>query len=138
MPAHMLTGSVLGSTVLASTLLASTLLASTLLSPLPASAAETNASDVTVIELVGESIGVWFTVKVNQACPDTHPYVHVDGWTGSLPEHVYFDYRYEGVSGGPATRIRGAVKNWNLGLRYAPLDLTCTSDPNRAIRIPQD
>lgn len=126
MPAHALTA----------TALAATALAATLLSPPAATTAETNASDIEMVPLVREDVGVWYTVSVRQACPDSHPYVHADGWIGSLPEHVYFDHQYDGASGEPATAIRGGLTNWNFEPKSVPLDLKCTSDAGQAIQIP--
>ena len=83
-----------------------------------------------------EDIGAWYRLTVGQECPQSHPYVHTDGWFGSLPENVYTDFAYGSTSGEPATRIDGSMMNWNFEPRSVPLDLKCTSDAGQAIQIP--
>lgn len=111
-------------------------LASTLLAPTATQASDAPDNVTIKIPLVREELGAWYTLAVDQTCPDSNPYVHLDRVIGSLPEHVYSDFDALAVGGGPATRIRGPITNWNLSGRYVSLDLKCTSDPSRAVKVP--
>jgi len=115
-------------------LIASAALASSILSPSPIAVAED--STTTSIPLVREELGGSYTLVVSQACPDSHPYVHVERWTGSLPEHVTFVHADAGKPLTAAQRLVGYVTNWNTEKRYVSLDLTCTSDESQAAIVP--
>jgi hypothetical protein len=116
------------------------LLASTLLSPVPASAVDTVPDPIKLVPLVSEDIGGWHMMPVNEDCTktQTHPYVHTDGWIGTLPgDGLWFDYAWGDYDGQPAVSIHGWMGNANPFVKHrVDIFLKCTSDVSQAKRIP--
>lgn len=120
------------------TFLAGVVLASTMVSPVPVSPVSTTATDSDTVAkpLVRERLGVGYTLHVNEVCPDSHPYVHQDGWVGSLPADVSFISQFWGsrdpeVDRRP-TKIWGVMTNWSNSRAEVSLDLICTSNKGKA------
>lgn len=103
------------------TVLSAAVLASTLASPILSTGAQ---DDTRLVPLVREHLGAYYTLHVQESCPASHPYVHQDGWVGSLPKDVTFLPLYWD---GP-NRVTGPMTNWGHRGAQVSIDLKCTSD----------
>ncbi|WP_308799787.1 hypothetical protein [Agromyces silvae] len=122
--------SLLIGTIVASTLAGPTSLAdtpSTHESPAASSAPATAAETTKTIPLVGETLGIGFTVVVNQDCPEGY-WVHRDGWVGALPELVTFGALYTVERRGAKTNVSGLMTNGSIWPKQVSIGLKCTTD----------
>lgn len=117
-------------TIVASALAGPTSLADTPFtpeSPVASTAPATAAETTKLIPLVGETLGIGFTVVVNQDCPEGY-WVHRDGWVGALPALVTFGAFYTVERRGAKTNVSGLMTNGNIGPKQVSIELKCTTD----------